>query len=138
VGWLAVGPFLWKLEGGRLRLAWQKSWSAAGGLALCVPPDAPDLRRRFIWYALGGPLASLVWAALALGLSIALPPALSAPSRVLGAALGLSGGLSGLLFVLTLVLTHLGGFYSDGGRALNLWRDTVAGQLDFNGWGAPS
>ena len=128
--WLAVGPFMWKQEAGRLRFSWNKDLNTAGGMALCVPPDQHDLRRRFIAFALGGPLASVVFAAVALGLYALLPTTASALARVLGAGLGLSGGISALLALATLIPMHTGGFYSDGARALNLWRNGPAGQLE--------
>ncbi|AWM34709.1 hypothetical protein [Hymenobacter nivis] len=103
----------------------------AGGMALCLPLNEGDLRRRFMVFAAGGPLGSVAWAAVALGTYALLPAAASAVGQVLAAALAVSGVISALLAVLTLVPMHLGGFYSDGGRLLHLWRGDAAGQLDL-------
>jgi len=129
--WLAVGPFMWKMEAGRLRFRWNTDLNTAGGMALCVPPDDHDLRGRFLAFALGGPLGSLVWAAAALGAYALLPPAASAAGQVLAAALAISGGISALLAGLTLVPMHVGGFSSDGARALTMWRDGPGSQLEI-------
>ena len=128
--WLAVGPFMWKKELGRLRFEWNKDLNTAGGMALCVPPDSHDLRRRFIAFAAGGPLASVLFAGVAWGLYGLLPPAASGIGRVLGGALATSGAISALLALVTLIPMHVGGFYSDGARVLNLWRGGPAGQLE--------
>ena len=129
--WLAMGPLLWKREAGRLHFAWNKNLNLAGGMALCLPPNEGDLRRRFMVFAAGGPLGSVAWAAVALGTYALLPAAASAVGQVLAAALAVSGVISALLALLTLVPMHLGGFYSDGGRLLHLWRGDAAGQLDL-------
>ncbi|SMC00609.1 conserved hypothetical protein [Hymenobacter roseosalivarius DSM 11622] len=128
--WLAVGPFLWKKERGRLRFAWNKDLNTAGGMALCVPPDSHDLRRRFLAFAGGGPLASGLFTGVALGVYALLPPATSGVGRVLGGTLAVSGAISAVLALVTLLPMHAGGFYSDGARVLNLWRGGPAGQLE--------
>ncbi|WP_140465247.1 M50 family metallopeptidase [Hymenobacter nivis] len=129
--WLAVGPLLWKREAGRLRLAWNTNLNLAGGMALCLPPPAGDLRRRFMAFAAGGPLGSAAWAATALGTYALLPIPASAVGQVLAASLAASGSISALLTLLTLIPVHVGGFYSDGSRLLHLWRGDAAGQLDL-------
>lgn len=129
--WLAVGPLMWKREGGQVRFSWNKDLNTAGGMALCVPPDSHDLRRRFMAFALGGPLASVVFAGLTLSIYFLSPPATSPVGRVLSAALlFLPGAVSTLLAFVTLLPMHTGGFYSDGARVLNLWRGGPAGQLE--------
>jgi len=129
--WLTVGPFKWKQMPAGLKFEWNTSLNTAGGLALCVPPDDHDLRRRFSWYALGGPLGSLAWAALALGGFALLPAGGSPAAHVPLLALAVSGLLSALLFVVTLIPMHTGGFTSDGGRVLSLARGGPAGQLEL-------
>ncbi|SFP81360.1 M50 family metallopeptidase [Hymenobacter arizonensis] len=128
--WLAVGPFMWKKELGRLRFSWNKDLNTAGGMALCVPPDEHNLRRRFLAFAAGGPLASALYAGVVLGVSALLPPATSGAGQVLAGALAVSGIISAALTVVTLIPMRAGGFYSDGARILNLWRGGVAGQLE--------
>lgn len=129
--WLAVGPFMWKMREGRLRFEWNKSLNTAGGMVLSTPTGDHDLRRRFMAFAIGGPLGSVAWAGLALGAYALLPASASEVGRLLRVGLGASGGISGLLAVLTLVPMHTGGFYSDGARVLNLWRDGAAGQFEM-------
>ncbi|MET4076447.1 M50 family metallopeptidase [Hymenobacter sp. UYCo722] len=128
--WLAVGPFMWKMREGRLRFEWNKNLNTAGGMVLSTPTGDHDLRRRFMAFAAGGPLGSVVWAGLALGAYALLPTPASEVGRLLRVGLGASGGISGLLAVLTLIPMHTGGFYSDGARVLNLWRDGAAGQFE--------
>ena len=126
--WLAVGPFRWQSEAGRVRLRWNTDWYAAGGMVLSVPTDEQNLRWRFFAFAAGGPLASLAWAALTLGGWALLPPA--GRPQLLGLSLGLSGVMSLLLGVLTLLPLRFGGFASDGMRLLSLWRGGAASQLE--------
>lgn len=128
--WLVVGPFMWKKELGRLRFSWNKDLNTAGGMALCVPPDSHYLRRRFLAFAAGGPLASVLFAGVVLGGSALLPAPTSGVGRVLGGALAVSGSISAVLALVTLIPLRAGGFYSDGARVLNLWRGGPAGQLE--------
>ena len=129
--WLVAGPFMWKQEAGQLRFSWNKDLNTAGGMALCVPPDSHNLRRRFMAFALGGPLASVAFAIIALGLYALLPTPATELLGTLRTGLALSGGISATLAVATLLPMHVGGFYSDGARALNLWRNGPAGQLEL-------
>jgi hypothetical protein len=129
--WFAVGPLMWKKLDGRLRFRWNTNLNAAGGMVLCVPPDDQNLRHRFMVFAAGGPLGSVVWAALALGAWALLPTPGTAVGQVLAAGLAMSGWISVFLALLTLVPLHIGGFSSDGARMLNLWRGGPAGQLEM-------
>ncbi|WP_046244181.1 site-2 protease family protein [Hymenobacter terrenus] len=128
--WLAVGPLLWKKRDGRLRFEWNTNLNTAGGMVLSVPTGDHNLRRRFLAFAAGGPLGSLAWAVLALAAWALLPVGTSEIGKLLRLGLGISGGISALLTMLTLIPMHTGGFYSDGARVLNLWRDGPAGQLE--------
>ncbi|OGX87820.1 hypothetical protein [Hymenobacter glacialis] len=58
--WFVVGPLMWKKLDGRLRFRWNTNLNTAGGMVLCVPPDDHDLRRRFMAFAAGGPLGSVM------------------------------------------------------------------------------
>jgi hypothetical protein len=127
--WLVVGPFRWEKQAGRLRFQWNTNLGAAGGMVLCVPTDGHNLRRRFMTFAAGGPLASLLWAAVALG-SYALLPA-SGKVHLLGGGLFMGGVMSAAIAFMTLIPTHMGGFYSDGARVLNMWRGGVASQFEI-------
>ncbi|OGX84747.1 hypothetical protein BEN47_15915 [Hymenobacter lapidarius] len=129
--WFVVGPLMWKQQDGRLRFRWNTNLNTAGGMVLCVPPDDHNLRRRFMIFAAGGPLGSVVWAALALGIWALLPTPATVVGQVLAAGLAGSGGFSVFLALLTAVPFHTGGFSSDGARVLNLWRGGPAGQLEM-------
>ncbi|RYU80474.1 M50 family metallopeptidase [Hymenobacter persicinus] len=119
--WLTVGPLMWRRQStGHLGFEWNRNLNTAGGLALSVPPDDVRLRERFRVFTAGGPLGSLGWTALALGVFSQLPPPMQ--STVPAGALALSGGISLLLFVVTLLPFQAGGFASDGMRLLNLSR----------------
>ncbi|WP_035559320.1 M50 family metallopeptidase [Hymenobacter sp. IS2118] len=129
--WFVVGPLMWKKLDGRLRFRWNTNLNTAGGMVLSVPPDDHDLRRRFMAFAAGGPLGSVAWAALALGIWALLPTSTTATGQVLAAGLAGSGGFSAFLALLTAAPFHTGGFSSDGARVLNLWRGGPAGQLEM-------
>jgi len=49
-----VGPLMIEREEGRLRFKWNRNLNLFGGMALCLPQDAWQLARRFIWFASGG------------------------------------------------------------------------------------
>ena len=129
--WLAVGPFKWKRQAGKVRFSWNKDLKTAGGMALSVPPDSHNLRRRYIAFAAGGPLGSVVFAALALGIFALLPRAASPLGQVFTMIPALIGAISAALVLATLIPMHAGGYYSDGARVLNLWRNGPDGQLEL-------
>ncbi|QNE39256.1 M50 family metallopeptidase [Hymenobacter sp. NBH84] len=129
--WLTIGPLMWRRQpAGRLRFEWNRKLNTAGGLALSVPPDDVRLRERFRVFAAGGPLASLAWGALGVGLYTLLPAAAQGTVPVI--ALALSGGISLLLFVVTIIPFHTGGFASDGMRLLNLSRRGPKQELEVS------
>lgn len=125
--WMVVGPFKWQQVAGKVSFRWNTNLHMAGGMVLSVPVDDQDLRHRFSAFAIGGPIASLIWAVIALGSYVQLPPIVQA--QALGIVLGMSGVLSALITLLTLVPLHLGGSANDGSRALAMWRDGPASQL---------
>ncbi|WP_219156056.1 M50 family metallopeptidase [Hymenobacter profundi] len=129
--WLTIGPLMWRRQPtGHLRFEWNRNLNTAGGLALSVPTDDVRLRERFRVFAAGGPLASLLWGALGVGLYTLLPAA--AQGTVPAIALVLSGGISLLLFVVTIIPFHTGGFASDGMRLLNLSRRGPKQELEVS------
>jgi hypothetical protein len=72
---LTVGPFGWKPDDeGKIRFHWNKSLNLTGGIAIMLPNGTENLRKRFMWLVAGGPLASLLLSAFALGLSLLVPP----------------------------------------------------------------
>lgn len=118
-----VGPLMIEREEGRLRFKWNRNLNLFGGMALCLPQDAWQLARRFIWFASGGPLASLLWTALATGLFFLLNGELIGFwGFATSIFFGLSAVFSGMIFVVTVIPMQAGGFYTDGARVLNLSR----------------
>jgi hypothetical protein len=117
--WLTVGPFRWQREGKQIRVRWNTSLAAAGGLLVSVPRGDHQLRRRYLRFVAGGPLASLLLASVALsGYGLLATPAFRQP---LGFSLVMTATVSGAIALVTLLPLHLGGFASDGARLLTLW-----------------
>ena len=112
-----VGPFMWDKEQDGWKFKWNKNVNVAGGMVICLPRGTEDLKKRFVVYGAGGPLASL----LLTGLSYTLYAVLPAGAYV-GYTLQLIAFLSALIFVGTIIPFTTGGFTSDGGRILNLLR----------------
>lgn len=127
--WLTVGPFRWQREGKQIRLRWNKSLAAAGGLVVSIPRGDHQLRRRYLRFAAGGPLASLLLASVALaGYLLLSTPAFSKP---LGFGLVMTATVSGAIALATLLPLHFGGVASDGARLLTFWRGGPASQLEL-------
>ena len=127
--WLTVGPFRWQREGQQIRFRWNTSWYAAGGLVVSVPRGDHHLRRRYLLFAAGGPLASVLLAGVALS-SYTLCSA-HAFSQPISLSFVLTGAVSGAIALATLLPLHLGGVASDGARLLTLWRGGSASQLEL-------
>ncbi len=129
-----VGPFMIEKEEGKLLFKWNKNLNTFGGLALCLPQNTENLAPKFIRFAAGGPVASLCWAMLAFGVGQALPTSPEGSfwmgTALLSAFFGLSAIFSLIIFVLTIIPMKSGGFYSDGGRILNLWKGGQQAQLE--------
>lgn len=112
-----VGPLRVERVGDALRARWGLRGAMVGGLAVSVPTDTRDLRRRTFWMIAGGPLASLGAGALCLALR---PFASAVP--VADLLLLIAGVVSLLLGMTALAPTRTGGFFSDGLRMLRLAR----------------
>lgn len=115
---IIVGPFAWERQGRSIRLRWNRRLNLSGGLVLMVPRDDAALRRRFIRYVAGGPLASLLLAVTGMALFCLLPGAGSG-----GLFMGCCGLLSLFIGLATILPAETGGFSSDGRRILILLRD---------------
>lgn len=63
---LVVGLVRISRINGRLQLQWQRGGSLFNGLAASLPSQMDNLARRLLWFALGGPLASLLFSLVAL------------------------------------------------------------------------
>ena len=126
---LTVGPLAWKPDNnGKTRFHWNKSLNLAGGVAVMLPKGAEGLRRRFMWFAAGGPLASLLLAAAAYGLSQLLAP----PNFLYFLFLVLCF-FSLAIFVATILPFRAGGFASDGMRILTFARNGPTAAADLAG-----
>ncbi len=122
---LAAGP-LW-LERGEtgLALRFNRTAQTWGGVAAAMPPDGVNLRRRFAAMVAGGPVASLALA-LAAGAAWNFLPAGTVRFAAAATALASAG-----LFVATAQPFGAGGgFASDGGRLLRLWRKGPVGERE--------
>jgi hypothetical protein len=122
-----VGPLRIERTGDGARVHLNRSAALAGGLAVSVPEDTRDLRRRTLLMVAGGPGASLLLGALALAarepLGLAAVPAGAPFARALAALALLVFALASLgIGIATLVPARTGGFYTDGARMLQLLR----------------
>lgn len=105
-----VGPFkLHSTESG-IRFGLNRSLMLAGGLGGAAPTDSRNLTRRAMAYVAGGPVASLLLAATALGLLFVVPASI-------GIVLSIIAVFSFLIGIVTLIPTRMsGGLVSDGAR----------------------
>ncbi len=110
-----VGPFQWMQTSEGIRFSLVFNLGSFGGMAAALPdPDrefSPQMKRL----AMGGPLASLVLAALcvAVGFMLSGKPAFY---------FHFVGGFSFLIFLVTALPFRAGGFMSDGMQLLELMR----------------
>jgi hypothetical protein len=122
---LAAGP-LWVEPGERgIALRFNRTVQTWGGVAAAMPRDGRNLRERFAVMVGGGPVASLLLA-LASGAAWALVP--SGAFRFLA---GVTALTSAALFLATVQPFGAGGgFASDGGRLLRLWKKGPIGERE--------
>ncbi|SER21257.1 site-2 protease family protein [Neolewinella agarilytica] len=126
---LTVGPFSWKpKDSGGIRFAWNKSLNLAGGVAMMLPNGDHRLRQRFMWFAAGGPLASLLLLGFCFLIGNLLPEGTFV--RFLLFALG---AFSGAIFIATILPFRAGGFASDGLRIINFARNGPTAAADLAG-----
>jgi hypothetical protein len=107
-----VGPFMWVRETSGWTFKLNRNVNMFGGLVLCLPRDSENLASRFSKFVLGGPVASLVFAALAFGARQLTT------MNVLSSLFSMLGYLSLFIFLVTIIPLHTDGFYTDGGRAI--------------------
>jgi uncharacterized membrane protein len=120
-----VGPFMWDKEESGWKFKWNKNVNVSGGMVICLPTTTENLAKRFSIYALGGPLASLLLTAFAYGIKELLSIINTNDQLILnliGSIFGLISFLSVLIFIVTIIPLHIGGFYTDGARALRFLR----------------
>jgi hypothetical protein len=130
-----VGPFLWQKTDRNWQFRWNKNLNIAGGMVLCLPKNNHDLKTNFIWFAAGGPLASLVLAAVAGSIAYFFFPPIAAiqTQGILWAKtlIGAIGIFSFLISLVTIMPLYTGGFYSDGARILRLLRGGEKAKFDM-------
>ena len=110
-----VGPFQLTRTGEGIRFSWVFNLGTFGGVAACMPDPSRPLPTQMLPMIAGGPLASALLAALALGLSALL-------SGRAAAYLVMTGLLSAMIFLVTAVPLRAGGFMSDGLQLLEMRR----------------
>lgn len=112
---VVVGPWRWERRRSGFHYTKVRSLKGIGGFAQTVMPADARFKRAMSWMLLGGPLANLVSAALAISLLLAPAPwplqMLALGTTVVGLMLGLSN----------LVPFTTKGFLSDGAHLRNLW-----------------
>jgi hypothetical protein len=108
-----------------IALRFNRTLHTWGGMAAAMPQDDRDLRRRFSVMVAGGPAASLLLALACWAAWAALPFGLA---RFLA---GVTAIASAGFFVATAQPFGAGGgFASDGGRLLRLWRKGPVGERE--------
>lgn len=112
---LIVGPMQWTRSPGGVRFKWHGNLGLMGGLAAATPDPGQPLRPQLQRLILGGPLASLGLAIVALGASVPLD---GRP----GAFMVILGFLSLAIFLATATPMNAGGYMSDGMQLLELRR----------------
>jgi hypothetical protein len=116
---LIVGPLRLRRTLSGLKLDWFVNGGTFGGLAAAMPDPQRSMRGQLLPLVMGGPLASLLLAGVALWLATGSDGRWSAHLLILG-------GLSALIFVATAVPTRAGGFLSDGRQCLEMLRGGAA------------
>jgi hypothetical protein len=128
-----TGPFMYEKENDRWHFKWNKNINVAGGLVVCLPKNTFNLSKKFMLFAAGGPIASLVLAVLFYFIyrliTINNPPA-SSLQNFMTALCIIIAALSAVIFILTSIPLHAGGFYTDGARILRLLRGDETSRLE--------
>lgn len=114
-----VGPLRLERQGERWRLHWAGSIRGIGGFALLFPREGEGTRGERVAFLLGGPLANLLAAALALPYALVEPGASAGWSETLARIVVGTGLLIGLS---NLVPFLAGGWASDGRQLWKLWQ----------------
>lgn len=127
-----VGPFLWEREQFGWKFKWNKNVNTAGGMVICLPRSTDDLPKRFARYAVGGPAASLVLAALAMLAYLSIQYFNDSTEFTLASlSLFFLALMSGAIFLVTIVPYRAGGFSSDGARILQMLRGGDTSRLEI-------
>ena len=103
-----------------------KSGLGLGGIAGMAPISGLDLRKAYLTMLWGGPLASLLWGAVAI--SIALLAGLT--SSILGSYFWLMGIISLVIFMISIIPRSVAGYLTDG-AAIKLLSRGKAEQVEI-------
>ena len=111
---MTVGPFQWIKEDGRLQFKWNSDMASFGGMALTLPSQVENFKKRRLVVIGGGPLASLSLFAIAWWISLLVPDGY----KMVGLFFKILSFFSLLIFVVTIVPAKVGGFMTDGMQIL--------------------
>ena len=130
---LVVGPFLWALEDGRLIFKWNKNLNIFGGLTYSIPENEVNLRRKFLGYVAGGPLASLLFAGIMYWLMHVLSPMQITDLKELFVQdfFKFHAFISMMIFLAAIIPVRSGGFKSDGGRMITLLKNNAQTKIEL-------
>ncbi|MFZ1791497.1 MAG: site-2 protease family protein [Saprospiraceae bacterium] len=120
----AVGPLSMDKTEGIWKFHFNKSIETYGGLVISFPKGDQNLGPRFMKYVLGGPIASLLLAFLAL-LFYFLIPSLAVYFIIIGI-------MSLLIFIVTIIPAKAGSFYTDGARFFRIFKGGKVGQYEVS------
>lgn len=128
-----VGPFQLTRTASGIRFNWIFNLGTFGGLAAATPDPEQPIRPQFLSLIAGGPLASLVLAALGVAVFLFTDGRVSAHALLIAL-------FSALIFLVTAVPSRAGGFMSDGMQFIEVLRggDAVMERQQLTGLMAQS
>ncbi|MFZ9364232.1 MAG: site-2 protease family protein, partial [Arenimonas sp.] len=128
-----VGPFQLTRTASGIRFNWIFNLGTFGGLAAATPDPEQPIRPQFLSLIAGGPLASLLLAALGVAVFLFTDGRFSAHALLIAL-------FSALIFLVTAVPSRAGGFMSDGMQFIEVLRggDAVMERQQLTGLMAQS
>jgi len=127
-----IGPFFFEKENEKWKFKWNKSLNLSGGMVVCLPTSEENLLKRFLNYAAGGPVASILLSVFIFSIWYFVPFNLSNNAlKFFGIVLLLSSFLSFLIFLITAIPFKAGTFYSDGGRIKRLMKNDDTSEMEI-------
>ena len=126
-----IGPFHFEKENDKWKFKWNKNLNLAGGMVVCLPISDQNLKKRFMTYIAGGPLASLVLTLIASLTYFLISKTESNSILTLTKQISIIiAFLSFTIFFVTSIPLRGGGFFSDGGRFLRLLRNDKISEME--------